>query len=89
MLATETLPAWLGFSTLTWAVTGGVVLALVVALAVIARSRDIFAKALVVVLAAGVVATGLWYRSDMTATRRTCSTTLFGAQVRTPGCAVH
>jgi hypothetical protein len=89
MLATTTLPAWLGFSTLAWVVTGVVAAAIAVAFLALVRGRDVFAKALVAVLAIGVAATGFWYRTSMTESRRTCSTTLFSAQVRTPGCPIH
>jgi hypothetical protein len=89
MLATTTLPAWLGFSTLVWVVTGVVAAAIAVAFLALVRGRDVFAKALVAVLAIGVAATGFWYRTSMTESRRTCSTTLFSAQVRTPGCPIH
>jgi hypothetical protein len=89
MLATTTLPAWLGFSTLAWMVTGVVAAAITVAFLALVRGRDVFAKALVAVLAIGVAATGFWYRTSMTESRRSCSTTLFSAQVRTPGCPIH
>jgi hypothetical protein len=89
MLATTTLPAWLGFSTLAWVVTGVVAAAIAVAFLALVRGRDVFAKALVAVLAIGVAATGFWYRTSMTESRRSCSTTLFSAQVRTPGCPIH
>ncbi len=89
MVATDTLPAWLGFSTLAWAVTGVVAAGLFVAFLAVVRGRDVLGKAVVLLLAVGIAATGLWYRNDMTRTRRSCSTTLFGAQVRTPGCPIH
>ena len=88
MLATTALPAWLGFSTVAWIVTGVVGAAIFVLFLALVGARDPAGRAFMAVLAIGVAATGVWYRSSMTETRRTCSTTLFGAPVRTPGCPV-
>jgi hypothetical protein len=84
-----TLPAWLGYSNLAWIVTGAVVATIVVALVTLAAARSVAARAVVFAVAVTLVAGGIWYRTSMTDSRRTCSTTLFDAKVRTPGCPVH
>jgi uncharacterized membrane protein YraQ (UPF0718 family) len=88
VLAT-TLPTWLSYSNLAWIVTGGVIAVIVIALMTIALVRSVAARAVVFAVAVALVAGGVWYRSSMSDSRRTCSTTLFDAQVRTPGCPVH
>ena len=89
MLAATTLPTWLDFSTLAGVVTGVVIGAVAVAVLSLALVRGLVGKALLFSLAVGIAATGVWYRGSMTDSRRTCSTTLFRAHVRTPGCQIH
>ena len=88
VLAT-TLPTWLSYSNLAWIVTGAVVATIVIALMTMALVRSVAARAIVFAVAVALVAGGVWYRSSMSDSRRTCSTTLFDAEVRTPGCPIH
>jgi hypothetical protein len=88
MLGT-TLPAWLDFSTLRW--ISAVVVGLGAAGAVlgVAKARGAAAKVAVLALMVAVMVGVVHYRSTMETSRRTCSTTLFDAHVRTPGCPIH
>jgi hypothetical protein len=88
MLAT-TLPAWLDFATRRWMM--GVLVGLGAAGAVlgVAKARGAATKVAVLALMAGLMVAGLRYRSTMDTSRTTCSTTLFDARVRTPGCPIH
>lgn len=88
MLGT-TLPAWLDFSTLRWITAALVGLGAAGAVVGVAKARGAATKLVVLALMAGLIVVGLHYRSTMDSSRRTCSTTLFDAQVRTPGCPIQ
>ena len=88
MLGT-TLPAWLDFSTLRWITAVLVGLGAAGAVLGVAKARGAATKVVVLALMAGLMVAGLRYRSTMDTSRTTCSTTLFDAHVRTPGCPIH